>query len=487
MTRHESAFRMRRRPPGWRKLTFPSRGILHLTPRRHKPVRQRARDLLDWLRLVVRSFTLWASLSVYLFATGDLLWGGVTAFATIVALIFPAGIREFDMRLDDEFSTDSAEFLSTVTGVTGVPAVGGNSITLYNNGSEFYPAMLEAIRGAQHSITMEQYIFNSGNIGRDFAEAFAERARAGVTVKLLVDAVGGAGLSREIVEIITSAGCELRWFHPLRWFSLHRINNRTHRKSVILDGRIAFTGGAGIDDQWCGSASGPKEWRDMQIRLEGPAVGGLQSGFATNWLETTGEVIVGPRFYPALETTGGLDVQTVLSSPKSGSYTASLLHSLVILCARRSIFIANPYFVPGHRTIEMFADAVERGVKVRIMMSGSHCDTWWARKNSVRLYGKLLAAGVELYEYDTTMLHHKTMIVDGIWATIGTSNFDHRSFQHNEESMVCFYDPDLVARMSDIYTNDLRCCRRIELDEWGKRGWINRSGELVAALLRDQV
>jgi cardiolipin synthase A/B len=486
MRRFEGSVRMHRRPPGWRKLTFPSRGISRLTTRR-KPVRQRARDLWDMFRLVVRSFTLWASVALYSFVTGDLLWVGIAGFLSVLALLFPAGIHDFDMRLDDAFSTDSAEFLSTVTGVTGVPAVAGNSLTIYNNGGEFYPAMLAAIAQARHSITMEQYIFNSGNIGRDFADAFSERARAGVTVKLLVDAVGGSGLSNEIVQQMTDAGCQLRWFHPLRWFSLHRINNRTHRKSIIIDGRVAFTGGAGIDDQWCGSASGPKEWRDMQVRLEGPAVASLQNGFATNWLDTTGEVIVGPRFYPALEAIGGLEIQTVLSSPKSGSYTASLLHSLVILCARRSISIANPYFVPGQRTIEMFADAVDRGVTVRIMMSGSHCDTWWARKNSVRLYGKLLAAGVELYEYDATMLHHKTMIVDGIWATIGTSNFDHRSFQHNEESMVCVYDPDVVARLSEIYENDMRCCRRIRMEEWGKRGFLNRSGELVAALLRDQV
>jgi len=341
---------------------------------------------------------------------------------------------------------------------------------------------------ARHSVTMEQYIYSSGAIGQKFAEAFAERARAGVTVKLLVDAVGGSGVHGDMVELLQESGCELRFFHPIRWYSLHRVNNRTHRKSLIIDGRIGFTGGAGIDDHWLGGACGPEEWRDLQIRIEGPGVIPLQSGFSTNWIQTTGEVITGPRFYPALETKGGVEVQTVLSSPISSQYSASILYHLVLQSARRSIWITNPYFIPPPRTVDLLAEAVERGVSVKVLMAGTHCDAWIARMNSVRLYGRLLDCGVELYEYQPTMLHQKTMIVDEIWATVSTANFDNRSFQFNEESTVCFYDQELVNRLREIFEEDLQKAHPVDAREWKKRGFVREyGGELFAALLKDQV
>ena len=225
----------------------------------------------------------------------------------------------------------------------------------------------------------------------------------------------------------------------------------------------------------------------MQIRMDGAGVAPLQTGFATNWLETTGEALTGPRYFPVPEPAGEVEVQTVLSSPKGDLFTASILYSLGILCARKSILIANPYFVPGPRTLGLMEDAVERGVTVKAMIAGESSDTWLARANSMRLYGKIVEAGVELYEYMPTMLHQKTMIVDDLWAAIGTANFDHRSFRLNEESVVCLYDPFLVDQLRDTFEADLERCRRVELERWRRRGVGTRMGELVAAMLQDQV
>lgn len=475
------------RPAEWRQINFPNRHVLRLSPKPRRPARQRARDLWERIRLIIRSATLHAFIAVGLFASGYYVFGAFFVLTSLVFFLFRPYIRELDCRLDYDFGTDSAEFLSTVAGATGVPMLPGNRLTILNNGDEFYPAMLEAIRGANYSITMEQYIFSAGAIGREFARALAERAQAGVSVKLLLDAVGAADIGKEILITLEESGCEVRWFHPIRWYRLHRVNNRNHRKSLIIDGRIAFTGGAGIHDHWCGSARSPSEWRDIQIRLEGPAVTPLQTGFAFNWLDTTGEVITGPRYYPVHEPAGDVDVQTILSSPKGGVVTASILYSLAILCARQCIYIANPYFVPGPLTIEMLAEAVARGVDVKVLVAGEHSDTWWARKNSIRLYGKLLAAGVEIYEYLPTMLHQKMMIVDQIWATVGTTNFDHRSFRFNEESNICFYDPELVDRLREIFMADLERSERVDLERHRRRGLLARSGERFASLLQDQV
>lgn len=488
MSAPRPAVRSRKRPPHWRQVNFPKRGIRDLSLMPHRPMRQRARDVWDRVRVVVRSPALWALIAVWLGAWHRLwLYALLAAAVSLVFLIFRPQMRELEMRLEYDFGTDSAEFLSTMSGLTGVPLVGGNRIRILNNGDEFYPEMRNAIAAAQYSITMEMYIFTAESVGWQFVEALAERARNGVTVKLLVDAVGGAGMSAGQIRVLTEAGCQFRWFHPIRWYNLHRVNNRNHRKSLIIDGRVAFTGGAGFQDHWLGSARDPAEWRDIQIRIDGPAVVPLQTGFATNWLETTGEALTGPRYFPVLEPRGGVEVQTVMSSPKGELYTASILYSLGILCARQSILIANPYFVPGPRTLELLEDAVERGVQVMVMLAGESSDTWLAKANSMRLYGKIIEAGVELYEYMPTMLHQKTMLVDNLWATIGTANFDHRSFRLNEETIVCLYDPEIVDQLRETFDADLQRCRRVDLAQWKARGLGKRAGEWVAALLQDQV
>jgi cardiolipin synthase len=347
--------------------------------------------------------------------------------------------------------------------------------------------MLEDIQRADRTITMEAYIYWAGEIGRKFAEALAAKAREGVTVKLLLDSVGSATISDEILDILTKGGCQIAWYHPVFWYTVNRINNRTHRKSVIVDGMVGYTGGAGIADHWLGNAEGPEHWRDVQVRIEGPAVMPLQSAFAQNWLETTNELITGPDFFPAPEEPGTLPVQSILSSPESGASSVRILYYLSIVCARKTIYIANPYFIPDEAAVETLIDAKRRGVDVKILVSGKYNDNTLAYYNSSAIYGELLEAGIEIYSYNRTMLHHKVMVVDGLWSTVGTTNFDNRSFALNDENNVCVYDRAFAAELERDFMNDLTASDQITLEAWNHRGLWPRSVEIVASLLKDQV
>jgi cardiolipin synthase len=440
------------------------------------------------VRQILFSWWVWAIAFVVALIYDN--WGWAIAAGLMAAFAFLIWPTEVAPRvgLDHEFSVDDAEFLTTMAGSTGIPFFEGNTIDILNNGDEFYPAMLKAIAKARYSVTIEAYIYWAGSIGRRFAEALAERGKEGVCVKILLDAVGSSTIGDEILEILEKGGCQLAWYNPVRPYSIGRFNHRTHRKSLIIDGRIAFTGGAGIADQWLGNAEDEQHWRDVQIRMEGPAVMPLQTGFAQNWQQSTGEVVTGFEFYPDMATPAGtLAVQTILSSPETGASTARTFHYLSIASARRTIYIANPYFVPDQGAIDLLVAAKARGVDVRVMVAGIHNDNWMARQNSVRLYGPLLRAGVHIYEYNHTMLHQKTMVVDGVWSTVGTTNFDSRSFAHNEENNVCFYDVDLAAKLEAIFVADMKGCERITLEKWRHRGLIAKSLQAVASLFQEQV
>jgi cardiolipin synthase len=416
-------------------------------------------------------------------------WGLASISGILAILAHVVEPKEFPPRygLDHEFPVESDEFLSSIAGATGVPFSEGNRLDILNNGDEFYPVMQDAIREAKHSITMEAFIYWAGDVGRKFAEALADKARAGVKVKVLLDAIGSSNIGEEILRTLESGGCQIAWFNPISWYTLGRFNNRTHRKSMIIDGRIAFTGGAGIADHWRGRAQDPEHWRDLQIRVEGAGVQPLQSGFAQNWLATTGELVSGFEYYPGGEPVGRVDVQTILSSPQTGSSAVRIMYYFSIVCARKLIYIANPYFVPDQAALDTLADARKRNVDVKIMVSGIHNDSRLARRNSTRLYGRLLRCGVEIYEYNRTMLHHKIMIVDGAWATVGTANFDDRSFAHNEESNVCFFDPGTLEKLRNTFLADLDACDRITFEQWKRRGLWVKAQELFASFLREQV
>jgi cardiolipin synthase len=455
------------------------------------PLKRRPKGLVSlWTHARRLLWSWWPWATACLLAAQADRWGWAAGLALLGVFAFLAAPTEFPPRygLDHEFAVESDEFLSTIAGATGVPFVGGNRLAILNNGDAFYPAMLEQVGRAEASITIEAYIYWAGEIGLQFARALADRGRAGVRVKILLDAVGSSKVGEEILKTLEAGGCQLAWYNPIRWYTLTRYNHRTHRKSLIVDGRVAFTGGAGIADHWRGDAQDRDHWRDIQIRIEGPAVTPLQTGFAQNWLECTGELVSGELYYPLQpHAPGRLAVQTIMSSPETGASTARIMYSLSIVCARRSIYIANPYFVPDQVAIDTLVEARRRGVDVRIMVAGRRNDSQLARNNSVRLYGPLLREGIEILEYNRTMLHHKTMVVDEMWGTVGTTNFDNRSFAHNEETNVCFYDGELAGELHETFLADARSCERISLDAWNRRGAWSRSLELAASLFRDQV
>jgi len=463
------------------------------SPARHKvrtARRQRAKGVPGWwarLRFLIWSWWVWAAGAAVAFVghrSGTALWLAFVAFALY---IFSPRERIPTYGLDHEFAIESDEFLNTVVGATGTPFIPGNRFQIYNNGDEFYPAMMDGIDRARKSITIEAYIYWEGKIGRHFAEAFAAKAREGLPVKILLDAVGSSTIGKDILQTLESGGCRVEWYHPVRWYNLNRVNNRTHRKSLIIDGRVGFTGGAGIADHWMGNAEDERHWRDIQVEMEGPVVVTLQTGFGRNWLETTGELISGPAYFPTPEGSGELDIQSILSSPETGSSTVRIMHYLSIVCARKSILIANPYFIPDQVALDILIEAKQRGVDVKIMLAGIHNDTKLARLNSTRLYGALLKAGVEIYEYNRTMLHHKYMVCDGLWSTVGTTNFDNRAFALNDEHNVCIYDARVAGEFERIFTSDLAACDRVGMAAWHKRGIATKTLEGLASLLKEQV
>ena len=442
-----------------------------------------------WMRLrrVLWSWWPWGAMFIAAMVLDRWYWAaGLGLMAVFCWMIAP---KESPPRygLDHAFSIADKEFLPTMAGATGAPFAAGSRIEILNNGDEFYPAMLDAIEHAEVSITIEAYIYWDGHIGKRFAQALTDRAGNGVAVKILLDAVGSTSIGEDILQLLESGGCQVAWYNPIHWYTLGRYNHRTHRKSLIIDGEVAFTGGAGIADQWEGHAQDPAHWRDIQIRVEGPAVTPLQTGFADNWLLTTGELISGPQYYPPLDASGPLVAQTIVSSPEVGASTVRVMYYLSIVCARKSIFIANPYFVPDEAAVASLVEAKARGVDVRIMVSGIHNDNWFARSNGSRLYGPLLEAGIEILEFNRTMLHQKTMVVDARWATVGTTNFDNRSFAHNEENNVCVYDAAWASRLHDIFLEDVAGCDRLTLDAWRNRGVVRKATEIFASLVQDQI
>jgi cardiolipin synthase A/B len=473
-------FRQRRVPREWRHRLEPPVARQTRPRRIVRGAMARVRGWLWWS-------TPWLIACTWALATDQwwtaLFTGLMAALARAIALKDP-GVA---FAVDHDMPVESPAFLDTMVGSTGVPMLAGNAVAVLNNGDEFYPAMLDAIEGAERSITVEAYIYWRGEIGLEFAHAIAGRAREGVAVKILLDAVGSATIGHEILEVLEAGGCQLAWFNPLGWYALDRFNYRTHRKSLIVDGRIAFTGGAGIADHWRGHAEDPDHWRDIQVRVEGPAAIPLQTGFAQNWLRTTGEMVSGSAFFPPPEHAGNVAAHTVLSSPSAGVSPVRTLYYLAIASARRAILIANPYFVPDQVAIDALRKARARGVVVRIIVSGIRNDNWLARHNSVRLFGPLLEAGVEIREYNRTMLHQKTMVVDGAWATIGTTNFDNRSFAFNEESNVSVCDRATVARLERIFAEDFAASDAVTLEAWRARGVVAKAQELAASLFEDQV
>ena len=358
-----------------------------------------------------------------------------------------------------------------------------NRAVLLRNGDETFDALLEAIREARRSINIEIYIFNHGAIAAEFARALSERARAGVAVRVLVDGFGSH--LGDLEEEMSAAGVRIEQYKPLRIYSLFRVGNRTHRRVVTVDGKIGFCGGFAIDDRWRGNARGPSEWRDTNIRIEGPVVAQLQHVFLEDWVHTTGEVLHGPEQFPAIESAGDMLAQAISSSRTDQSSMAKLLYYMAIQAARRRIWIENAYFVPDRQIRQGLVAAAARGVDVKIIVPGKYIDNPNVRLASRFHYGELLDGGVEIYEYLPTMMHNKVMVADGLWASIGSINFVNRSMKKNGEANVCVYDSGFAAQVEAMVVDDLARCERFTKEKWKKRGLLARFGETFFWLFSD--
>jgi len=378
-------------------------------------------------------------------------------------------------------------FAATVAAYTGSPVVGGNRVEVLLNGDEIFPAKLRAIRSARRTINYAQYVFEEGKPAQEVAQALAERCRAGVTVNVLLDAVGALALPTEYRDIMTNAGCRVESFRPLSPFAIDKVNNRNHRRILVADGRMGITGGSGTSGKWGGDGKTQDHWRDTDVWIEGPVVEQLQGAFAENWLEATGIALGGRDYFPApLEAKGHASAQAVRSSPAGGSAAMYTMFLLAMASARRSIYITNPYFLPDDKMVETLVRTARNRVRVVLLLPGA-IDHNIVKQASRAELGRLLEAGVEVYEYRAALLHAKTMVVDSRWATVGSTNLDRRSFALNDEINLVVYDEAIAHRLERIFEADLARSRRITYEGWRNRSMMSRFLEFLALPVRDQM
>jgi cardiolipin synthase A/B len=379
-------------------------------------------------------------------------------------------------------------FVREVEAQTMSGLVKGNRAEVLLNGDEIFPAMLAAIRSARTTITFANYVYEDGDVARDMAEALADRCRAGVGVNVLLDAVGSSHVPKRYTTMLRRSGCHVEFYHTLSPFAVKRFNHRNHRRILVVDGRIGFTGGTGVGEKWTGDGREPGHWRQTDVRLEGPIVRFLQAAFAENWRDATGILLAGDAYFPASQRRGNLVVQSVKSSPASGAAETYLLFLLAIDGARSSIHLINPYFVPDERMAEALVLAARRGVDVTIITAGKAGSTLdrLVRKASQAHFGRQLQAGVKIYEYEPALLHAKTIVVDDEWVTIGSANLDNRSFALNNELNVAFYDRRLARRLNEVFQQDLKQARPVTYDAW-QRSLVGQLFYVPLVPLRDQL
>jgi cardiolipin synthase len=411
-----------------------------------------------------------------------------SAVVTILGVnLFASSEKAIKQPFPHEYGVADAQFQRTMSVLLGPPLVGGNRIDTLLNGDEIFPAMLAAIHGAKKNIDFETYIYWSGTVGRQFADALTERAKAGVKVRVLVDWVGSQKMDQALLAEMENAGIEIRKYHPLAWYSLDKLNNRTHRKLLIVDGRIGFTGGVGIADDWSGHAQDPDHWRDTHYRVVGPAVPQMQAAFADNWLKVSGVALHGAQYFPDPAEPGTLYAQVFKSSPESGSESTHLMYLLSIAAAEKTIDLAMAYFVPDELAMDALLAAMKRGVRIRIILPGRHSDASVVRRASRALWGPILAAGGEIYEYEPTMYHCKVLVVDGVWTSVGSTNFDNRSFRLNDEANLNIHDREFARRQLADFEDDLKRSRRVSLEEWTSRPLSEKMWEHFLGLFGAQL
>ncbi|HET9641774.1 MAG TPA: phospholipase D-like domain-containing protein [Burkholderiaceae bacterium] len=411
----------------------------------------------------------------------------LTLCAVFVVLNLATGEKKIEQRLERLYATDEPQFRRAMGNLLGPPILDGNKTEVLVNGDMIFAAMLSAIKQAQRTITFETYIYWSETIGREFADALIDRARSGVKVHVLLDWVGSAKMEARYLEEMKAAGIEVERYHEPHWSNLQRMNNRTHRKVLVVDGEIGFTGGVGIADKWRGYAQDKDHWRDTHFRVEGPVVAQMQSVFMDNWIKATGRVLHGEEYFPALTARGDQAAQMFSSSPTGGSESMHLMYLLAITAASRSIHLANSYFVPDDLVVRALAAAAKRGVKVKIVTPGSDIDTQVVRRASRARWGELLEAGVQIAEYQPTMFHCKVLISDGLMVSAGSTNFDNRSFRLNDEANLNVVNAAFARRQIEIFEEDFRHSKPVTLEAWRGRPWQEKALEHVASLFGSQL
>jgi len=413
-----------------------------------------------------------------------------TKFLLVLVLLFGCA-KVLTVQKIPPITLGEATFFPTIEAHTDAPIVGGNRIELLLNGDGTFPLMLKDIKNAKSTITFMQYFVEPGEFTREFSETLAERCRAGVTAHILLDD-HGASMPAENIDAMKDAGCHVERFRRIEapalllWWKLLRYNYRSHRRILVIDGRIGFTGGYGISDDWTGDGRTQGHWRDTNARVEGPVVKYLQSAFAESWLETTGEALGGDGYFPTLERPGNIPAQIVRSSPLGGSFQNYMLYLLSINSAKKSILITNPYFIPDANMTAALVNAVKRGVRVAVLTPGK-LDSKVAYTASRSGYGPLLLGGIKIFEYQPALLHAKTMVVDGVWGTVGSSNFDNRSFALNQELNLTVYDAPFAARLEQVFEEDLKYAKPITYEDWRARGIGERILELFAFPIKEQL
>lgn len=421
-----------------------------------------------------------------------MLWTIVcTAIATVILIViaenFALPEKKLERRVQHRYAARDAQFRRDMGNLLGPTITHGNQVQALQNGDEIFPAMLQAVREARDTICFETYIYWSGDIGRRFAEALAERARAGVQVNVVLDWMGSLKMEQALIELIEQAGANVQRYRPLRWYSLDRINNRTHRKLLVIDARVGFTGGVGIADPWAGHAQDPDHWRDIHFRIAGPVVLQMQAAFNDNWIKTTGQVLNGPRYFPALQPVGDMDAQVFIASPAGGSESMHLMYLMAIAAATESLDLQAAYFVPDTLIIKALLAARERGVRVRVIVPGRHLDSSAVRLASKACWGELLQCGVEVHEYQPTMMHNKMLILDGQMVSVGSTNFDVRSFRLNDEASLNVYDTDFCQAMTRVFEQDLLQCTRYTYERWRQRPLKEKLLERLVLPFRSQL
>ncbi len=414
----------------------------------------------------------------------------VLALVAVVAIVVAntkTAEKRVERRIPHRHAVADPQFRREMSVMLGPTIVDGNRIDDLQNGREIFPAMLEAIAAARRTITFETYIYWSGDIGHRFSRALADRARAGVEVRVLLDWVGCLKMAPDLLDEMREAGVDVRHFRPLRWYNVGRMNNRTHRKLLVIDGRIGFTGGVGIADQWNGDAGDPDHWRDIHFRAEGPVVAQFQAAFNDNWIRSTGMVLAGDAYFPELRPVGDMPAQMFIASPAGGSESMRLMYLMAIAAAAESIDMQAAYFVPDAMITRALLEARERGVRIRVVVPGPHIDSEAVRVASRAQWGRLLEAGIEIAEYQPTMMHNKLLVVDRELVSVGSTNFDIRSFELNEEASLNVYSREFAARMSEVFEADLANARPYTLEDWRARPLRTRIKETLVRPIRSQL